>query len=492
MISFKLTGKDLTMNFKSFIENFFSDSLIISGKTGLREDSISIFEGYEFNHVQLQCEYTKTRADKFHFDFLSVGNRNENCFEEKVYSNPEFGDILITELMIDPTPIRLLPEQEYIELYNNSRDTFLLKNILLEVGSSTYPLPNSLFLPDDYIVLTKDLVNERYQNYDLPTLSNEAFEVSIKTLEGKLIHELNFNSNNYHSIEGGVSLELQNYKHHCFASSFNYSHDFSGGTPGKVSSSFEEDKNFRLLYQTNEYSYWNGSFLIKNSLTNKLYSDTVKAFCDGELLDTIYQISNEPLEIGGGIEITEVLTNPYENCSEFIELFNPSDTSYFMNLILEIGGQLYKLPEGLYFLAKGYMVLTNDQRQFFECYDLPLNASILEVPFLNLNSESELITVYSFEGSVIDEIEIQEEMHYEYKDLSKGVSLEKYNGEWTSCISSKGVSPGKRDVKEFRNTDDDIIKNKEFVYSLTEQNLIIDFDLKEYETSITISLIDKS
>ncbi|MFN0216911.1 MAG: lamin tail domain-containing protein [Saprospiraceae bacterium] len=72
----------------------------------------------------------------------------------KVETGEEF-DILINEIMADPTPTRGLPELEWVEIYNRSTKVFDLANFRFSDGTSgALPLPNYVLQPGAYAVLT--------------------------------------------------------------------------------------------------------------------------------------------------------------------------------------------------------------------------------------------------------------------------------------------------------------------------------------------------
>jgi len=74
-------------------------------------------------------------------------------------------DVLINELMVDPTPSIELPEQEYIELFNSTTHPFLINEWSLQVGNSVKPL-NGIEIPGmSYIILCSDAVSDEFSNY---------------------------------------------------------------------------------------------------------------------------------------------------------------------------------------------------------------------------------------------------------------------------------------------------------------------------------------
>ncbi len=110
---------------------------------------------------------------------------------------PELGEILINEVMFDPT----VDHSEYIELYNNSDKYLDLNELLLsrysESGSvSNVILPEHILRPNEYLSLCEDDTNFEFlfHNYDskhslevsIPSLSNDGGQISL-TLNNQLI-----------------------------------------------------------------------------------------------------------------------------------------------------------------------------------------------------------------------------------------------------------------------------------------------------------------
>ncbi|HYG53622.1 MAG TPA: lamin tail domain-containing protein, partial [Flavobacteriales bacterium] len=62
-------------------------------------------------------------------------------------------DVVINELMADPSPVVGLPAVEFIELYNNSSKNFDLAGWTLTDGSSTATLGTKLLTPGQYIII---------------------------------------------------------------------------------------------------------------------------------------------------------------------------------------------------------------------------------------------------------------------------------------------------------------------------------------------------
>ncbi len=116
----------------------------------------------------------------------------------KVEVGEEF-DILINEIMADPTPSRGLPELEWVEIYNRSNKVFDLANFRFADGSSSaLPLPNYALQPGAFAVLTANANVDTLQDYAVNSnvlgigissaaLNNDGDVLTLSDASGKII-----------------------------------------------------------------------------------------------------------------------------------------------------------------------------------------------------------------------------------------------------------------------------------------------------------------
>lgn len=180
------------------------------------------------------------------------GNKATDTSSLLLYQATE-GDIVINEIMADPTPVvgvppNALPEREYLELYNTTSLPVNLSSFILSIGNDSYKLPDYVVPPDQYVLLTKDdAVNEFPPNLPVlglglgsTALNNSGTTISLYSLSGKVISTVSYEDHWYddpNKESGGWSLEQIDPENKCGGNSnWTASLDPSGGTPGRPNS----------------------------------------------------------------------------------------------------------------------------------------------------------------------------------------------------------------------------------------------------------------
>ncbi|HKK82303.1 MAG TPA: lamin tail domain-containing protein, partial [Prolixibacteraceae bacterium] len=143
------------------------------------------------------------------------------------------GDIVINEIMADPTPVVQLPEEEYIEILNRSDKNISLLNWTLSVKNTACTINDSIILaPGEYLIICNPDNTEDFTNYGncygldgFPALLNSGATISVHSEEQKIIDEISYSVSWYHSSEnkkGGYSLERMDANRFC-AQAYNWS-----------------------------------------------------------------------------------------------------------------------------------------------------------------------------------------------------------------------------------------------------------------------------
>jgi hypothetical protein len=157
-------------------------------------------------------------------------------------------DVLITELMADPSPQVGLPPGEFVEITNVSPRTIDLKGWMLADGNSTGLVAQPLAMPPGARVI---LCSRGYAAEftalgtsiglgGFPSLDNDGDRLTLVSPEGRSIHSVAYDPSWYGNpvkSAGGWSLEMIDPGSPCLgAENWTASRDPSGGTPGKTNS----------------------------------------------------------------------------------------------------------------------------------------------------------------------------------------------------------------------------------------------------------------
>jgi len=159
-------------------------------------------------------------------------------------------DILINEIMADPTPSAGLPETEWLELFNRSDKIIDLGTLNLSDGGAPQFLPTYLLFPDSFVVLSTAagaaMLAGTAPNLlavpGFPSLNNDSDALSLTDAGGLTVDQVTY-SVGWHSTtgksEGGWTLERINPAVPCLGRENWQSCPVApGSTPGRKNASF--------------------------------------------------------------------------------------------------------------------------------------------------------------------------------------------------------------------------------------------------------------
>src|SRR5687768_4670734 len=167
--------------------------------------------------------------------------------ETKSWGQRRF-DIVIDEIMADPSPQVSLPNLEYVEIKNVSGRDINLQGWKLSTSSATSGAFANYILPaDSFLVLTTTSGVTSFTNYgrvlgvpSFPALPNDGTILSLINKDGNVIHFISYAiawHQNALKEDGGWSLEMIDTHNPCSGqNNWKSSVDNSGGTPGKKNS----------------------------------------------------------------------------------------------------------------------------------------------------------------------------------------------------------------------------------------------------------------
>ena len=294
-------------------------------------------------------------------------------------------DIVIDELMADPTPQIGLPNNEWIELRNTSATAInLLGWRIGDATGQSGTMPAFNLLPDSFVIVCTSSAVAAMSVYgptisvtSFPSLDNAGDVIYLRSPQNKIIHAVSYTDAWYQNElkkDGGWTLEMIDTKNPCSGfTNWKASIDAKGGTPGKKNSvnainpdatspqllrAYATDSlNITLVFDepldslkaatAGNYSISDGigvpQFAIAIAPTfdkvslrlntplnrNKVYTITVSAVTDC----TNNSIGNKNSARVGlssvadsfDIVINEILFNPKPNGTDYVEIYNRSN-----------------------------------------------------------------------------------------------------------------------------------------------------------------------
>lgn len=316
---------------------------------------------------------------------------------------PAVHQIIITEIMADPNPCVMLPDAEYIELYNRGSSAVDLEGWQIELGSHKKVLATARMDPGEYLILCDGdhesllrVFGRTLPVQNMPAVVNTGQTITLKSPNGAVIHTVTYSDKWYQDrlkSQGGWSIEIIDPDNPCgYSENWSESHDIRGGTPGQKNSTdasrpdlsspvllratLPSDSSVLLLFSErmdsstilSPWLYSADKGLMHPSavvpfgpdynavLINYPESFQVSAFYTLTVLNTLKDCVGNSLApdavvhfaIAGmpgkdDIIINEILFNPRTGNSEFIELYNRSSRVFNLeNLVIALAD----LPSG--------------------------------------------------------------------------------------------------------------------------------------------------
>ncbi len=157
-------------------------------------------------------------------------------------------DVVMDEIMADPTPQIGLPNNEWLELKNTTAAPVNLQN--WRIGDATGqsgPMPNFILQPDSFVIVCTGSAVAAMSAFgttiavtSFPSLDNDGDQLFLRAANGRTIHAVNYTSGWYQNEvkkDGGWTLEMIDTKSPCAGlSNWKASINITGGSPGKKNS----------------------------------------------------------------------------------------------------------------------------------------------------------------------------------------------------------------------------------------------------------------
>jgi hypothetical protein len=400
-------------------------------------DTTLTLSGKDTGYFMVTATYsTKHGQDKF-IDNISIARFGEEETPDvpETPSNPEepgiigvspnAGMLIISEVMADFNGLTELPQTEYVELHNTSKETLRLANCAFSYDGKRTALNDGLLTAGGYLVLYR---SEREVTIDeggvgqglakFPAqLSNDGKPLALLNAEGNVIDSVQ-----YRKAKAGKSWERE-------GNWWYLSTDSRGGTPGSANSVPDGEK-VPILPSISEDPPADPP-----SPPGTEPEDEPKDEPEDPLSP------DEPKIIGvspekGILIINEVMADPTGLTelpqTEYVELHNTSEETLTLEgCVFSYNGSRTALDDEL-LSAGGYLVLYRSE-QDITIDEGGIGQGLAKFPF-RLANEGKTLTLLNAEGNVIDSVQ--------YLKAKPGQSWEREGDWWYISTDHRGGTPG--------------------------------------------------
>jgi len=459
----------------------------------------------------------------FHLTVSGACDSYGNCIEdsiEKVFfriCDPLPGDVIITEIMADPSGAPSLPPYEYVEIFNRSPYVLITGGWKFYDATSGCLLPDDTLFPGDFLAYTQ-AGNEVWFHqagiYNIrgvsgfPALNNDGDRISFRDSTLRILDAVEYDWGMYLDPlkdDMGWSLERLDLDFPCQnRGNWKASRDPSGGTPGAHNSItddfsdvsppwavdafpidslqirifFSEPMDTVQALDINQYQIDQGigfpaSISMDSSGAFLLKLDRVMA--QGNLYTLEFgsglrDCPGNPLKPGSRLKLgipskpvrdsvilNEILTDPFEGGSDFIEIYNNGNSPYDLSEIViakadPADGVAFDyapfslrprlLMPGQYAVAA---IVPEQVRKFYHVGD---ERMLIESPLPSFNDDEAVIVLLNSSFVELERFHYRNNHHFPLLVRTEGVSLERISAvrpvsdttNWHSAAGSRGYA----------------------------------------------------
>ena len=398
-----------------------------------------------------------------------------------------YHSVIITEIMADPTPAKGLPEAEYVEIYNTTKQAIFLKGWKFVMGTRSAVLPDSVILPGSHIILChRNSIAAlgafgKVIGLSSFSLTNDGMLLALYTARNQLAYSVYYQNKWWQSDkkDGGYALEMADVTFPCGEkNNWQTTQDESGGTPGRknsieevktdvsqpvlqrvdvhgnaelhlvfdkkmdslnaVSGALVELSGRQIVRKELQLPDFHTLKLVLNSplLIGQEYRLSIRniADCSGNILrDTERVLALPAVADSGDVVINEILFNPFSGGADFVELYNRTAKhigikNWSLGNVKADGTSSFTSITALNVTIPpfGYLALTTDTEILKEQYPTEV-----ERQFLHMNSFPSYpnteggVVLKNEQQQLFDKMLYNEKMHHALIFDYKGISLEK-------------------------------------------------------------------
>ncbi|MCX8021050.1 MAG: lamin tail domain-containing protein [Chitinophagaceae bacterium] len=292
-------------------------------------------------------------------------------------------DVVIDEIMADPTPQVGLPNYEWIEIKNVSSSPVNLQNWRIgDASGQSGALPPFILQPDSFVIVCSgsalaamSAFGQAVSVTNFPSLDNDGDQIFLRAASGRILHAVEYQISWYQNElkkDGGWSLEMIDPRNPCAGmSNWKASVHPNGGTPGKrnsvdgtltdnqppsllrtytvnaqqVVAVFDEPLDSTMAAMAANYTL-NGGITVTQAVVLSPLFDKVQLTLSAPLQpQTVYEITAANIRDCKGnsigtrnkakaglpqppepadMVINEILFNPKPNAEDYVEFYNKS------------------------------------------------------------------------------------------------------------------------------------------------------------------------
>ncbi|MCU0345535.1 MAG: lamin tail domain-containing protein [Saprospiraceae bacterium] len=314
-------------------ENAATDPANYSLDNGIGQPAAAFLDGVDKTLVHLSLAsplqnlttYTLTISNLADFEGNIAQAQNTSFDYLEVAEAVEF-DILINEIMADPTPKVTLPNVEFVELYNRSDKVLDLAGFRFSSGGTPQVFPSYQMLPGSYLIVCDDANVDSLSAYGnvlglptFPALTNDADDLSLTDPDGNTVHQVSYRLEWYGDLQkalGGWTLELVSPLAPCRGSAnWRACANLLGGTPGQPNSVLDPQPDLTPPTMTRVFA-------------SAASPNEVQVFFD-ERLDPATALDPANYGITGGLNVLSVGFLPPYNFAVLLQLSAPLVPSVF-------------------------------------------------------------------------------------------------------------------------------------------------------------------
>lgn len=460
-------------------------------KVVIQSESSSAYKKSNYSGVFIR--YSKTHSQDYWVDNLKVSGEWQEGEDPDNPDHPTLHscrrhELVVSEILYDPTPSVALPNEEYIEFYNRCDHSIALDKCYLQVGTKVKCLKHIVFPKKGYVV---------FRGKEIPTLTNTGNTVVLYDADSvSVITWSDYAPKWISSTEkrsGGWSLEkidlsnLDQYK-----SNWQVSDSDLGGTPGTKNSVAQSNPDKRMphlenwqilskdtlllcfnkeLLDISNQKQW--SVVFKNNKVVKMFCEPIKrkklyiktsydinqdtlkiqhlSAISHNQLDTTLAIALPEIPQKETLILNEILPQATGNGAEFVELYNLGtkalDLSQVGLSLIDTSGDLKKVypiaPQGAVLMPKHYAVVTSNVQALKSQHKIAHNAVVLETPIPVLPDQEADIALILHRSILLDHLNYQAAWYPPQLANHSGVSLERQNPKsplWSSASSQVGYA----------------------------------------------------